>query len=59
MPYDFPGYGKVVDVRINRKSNNRDVPNFGFVVFDDPQTVTTVLDSKVVFIAHYYLFLFI
>lgn len=40
-------FGKVMEVRINRKSsNNRDVPNFGFVVFAAPETVQKVLQMK-------------
>jgi Ras GTPase-activating protein-binding protein 1 len=43
----FSAYGKVVDVRINRKSaQNREVPNFGFVVFADAATVTKVLEMR-------------
>lgn len=41
----FEAYGKVVEVRINRKST-RDVPNFGFVVFEEPETVQRVLEAK-------------
>lgn len=42
----FETFGKVAEVRINRKSTNRDVPNFGFVVFEVAETVQQVLDSK-------------
>merc|ERR1712226_1450157 len=42
----FETFGKVQEVRINRKSVNRDVPNFGFVVFEEPETVQKVLEAK-------------
>ena len=42
----FSAYGGVVEVRINRKST-RDVPNFGFVVFDNAESVQQVLGARV------------
>lgn len=43
----FETHGKVAEVRINKKiTTNREVPNFGFVVFEEPETVQTVLESK-------------
>lgn len=44
----FTQYGKVMEVRINRKSStqNRDVPNFGFVVFASEETVNDVLKQR-------------
>jgi len=38
--------GKVVDVRINKKSTNASVPNYGFVVFDDEKVVQKVLANR-------------
>jgi len=38
--------GKVVDVRINKKSTNTSVPNYGFVVFDDEKIVQKVLANR-------------
>lgn len=46
----FEQFGTVVDVRINRKSAPRDVPNFGFVVFDNPESVQQVLEQKPIII---------
>ena len=40
-------YGKVVDVRINRKNGRGEVPNFGFVVFDSADAVTKALAARV------------
>ncbi|KAI0217018.1 Ras GTPase-activating protein-binding protein 2 [Lamellibrachia satsuma] len=41
----FEKFGAVVDARINRKAN-RDVPHFGFVVFEEATAVQNVLDQK-------------
>lgn len=38
--------GKVVDVRINKKSTNTSVPNYGFVVFDDEKIVSKILTNR-------------
>ncbi|GFO18540.1 ras GTPase-activating protein-binding protein 2 [Plakobranchus ocellatus] len=38
----FEHYGKVEELRINTKSAGK-VPNFGFVVFESPETVTDIL----------------
>ncbi|GAB6028155.1 hypothetical protein CHUAL_002365 [Chamberlinius hualienensis] len=60
LPYDvdetalrkvFAEYGNVVDMRINTKppmmkGGNLGGRNFGFIVFDDPNTVTTILSTK-------------
>ena len=43
----FAEYGRVVEVRINRKSGRIDVPNFGFVVFAEPSSVGKALDRRV------------
>ncbi|XP_067900011.1 ras GTPase-activating protein-binding protein 1 isoform X4 [Heterodontus francisci] len=42
----FTGYGNVVELRINTKSSGGKLPNFGFVVFDDPEPVQKILSSK-------------
>jgi len=42
----FESYGKVMDLRINKKGSNPNVPNYGFVVFDDERTVEKVLSNK-------------
>ena len=42
----FSEYGKVVESRINKKSGNPNVPNFGFVVFDEERAVQAVLGQK-------------
>ena len=36
-----------MEVRINRKSGRIDVPNFGFVVFQEPGSVGKALASRV------------
>lgn len=61
LPYDvdetalrnvFADYGTVVDMRINTKppsmmkGGNLGGRNFGFIVFHDPDTVTTILSAK-------------
>ena len=42
----FSEYGKVMESRINKKSGNPNVPNFGFVVFDEERAVQAVLGQK-------------
>lgn len=42
----FEQYGKVMEMRINKKGSNPNVPNYGFVVFDDEKTVEKVLGNK-------------
>jgi Ras GTPase-activating protein-binding protein 1 len=46
----FEKFGTVVDVRVNRRGPSKDVPNFAFVVFDKPDTVQKVLESRPLFI---------
>lgn len=41
----FEKYGAVIEVRINYSADGRQ-PNFGFVIFEDPETARVVLDSK-------------
>jgi hypothetical protein len=44
----FSQYGKVLEVRINtntKQQSGRRLPNYGFVVFDDKQTVDTLLGA--------------
>lgn len=38
------GYGNVVELRINSGGK---LPNFGFVVFDDPEPVQKILGNRV------------
>ncbi|XP_020379893.1 ras GTPase-activating protein-binding protein 2 isoform X2 [Rhincodon typus] len=42
----FMGFGNVVELRINTKSSGGKLPNFGFVVFDDPDPVQRILSAK-------------
>uniref|UniRef100_UPI00358E64F2 ras GTPase-activating protein-binding protein 2 isoform X1 n=1 Tax=Myxine glutinosa TaxID=7769 RepID=UPI00358E64F2 len=44
----FMIFGTVMDLRINTKSSagGSKVPNFGFVIFDDPEAVQNVLGQK-------------
>ncbi|XP_077998945.1 ras GTPase-activating protein-binding protein 2-like isoform X2 [Glandiceps talaboti] len=42
----FMAYGNVVEMRINTKSGGGKVPNFGFIVFDDPSSVQRILGEK-------------
>lgn len=39
----------MVELRINTKSSGGKLPNFGFVVFDDPEPVQKILSSKVMY----------
>ena len=44
----FGTFGRVVEVRINtntKQQSGRRLPNYGFVVFDDKQTVDTILGA--------------
>lgn len=47
----FAGWGTVVDSRINKKGAT-DVPNYGFVVFDDEKCVQEVLKNRGSFTLH-------
>lgn len=42
----FEKFGGVLDLRINRKQTTNNLPNFGFVVFDSPETVQKVLSER-------------
>ncbi|XP_037546579.1 ras GTPase-activating protein-binding protein 2 isoform X2 [Nematolebias whitei] len=42
----FMTYGNVVELRINTKGVGGKLPNFGFVVFDDPDPVQRILGAK-------------
>ncbi|XP_055500175.1 ras GTPase-activating protein-binding protein 2 isoform X2 [Leucoraja erinacea] len=42
----FNSFGNVVELRINTKSSGGKLPNFGFVVFDDPDPVQRILSAK-------------
>merc|ERR1711962_1086577 len=42
----FDQYGKVEELRINTKSGGGKLPNFGFVVFESPETVRQILNIK-------------
>ncbi|XP_069781636.1 ras GTPase-activating protein-binding protein 2 isoform X2 [Narcine bancroftii] len=42
----FMSFGNVVELRINTKSSGGKLPNFGFVVFDDPDPVQRILSAK-------------
>jgi len=42
----FEQYGKVEELRINTKSGGGKLPNFGFVVFESPDTVKSILNIK-------------
>lgn len=42
----FERFGGVLDLRINRKQTTNNLPNFGFVVFDSPETVQKVLSER-------------
>ena len=48
----FGKFGTIVDLRIHSKPNNKGVqgnrvPNYGFIIFDDPNVVQQVLNSRV------------
>ena len=48
----FGKYGTIVDLRIHSKPNNKGVqgnrvPNYGFIIFEDPNVVQQVLNSRV------------
>lgn len=55
----FESYGRVVELRIHSKSNDRckgpqgnntgKVPNYGFITFEDQQVVSKVLQNLVSF----------
>ncbi|XP_054725027.1 ras GTPase-activating protein-binding protein 2-like [Uloborus diversus] len=49
----FTQFGKVLDMRINTKQTQKlgggKVPNFGFIVFDDPESVQKVLEARPIF----------
>lgn len=47
FPCAFPGFGNVVELRINTKGVGGKLPNFGFVVFDDSEPVQRILVAKV------------
>lgn len=57
----FESYGRVVELRIHSKSNDRckgpqgnntgKVPNYGFITFEDQQVVSKVLQNLVSFIS--------
>ena len=47
FPAVFPGFGNVVELRINTKGVGGKLPNFGFVVFDDSEPVQRILVAKV------------
>ncbi|TNM85848.1 ras GTPase-activating protein-binding protein 2 isoform X1 [Takifugu flavidus] len=42
----FMTYGNVLELRINTKGVGGKLPNFGFVVFDDPEPVQRILAAK-------------
>lgn len=44
LGFSLAGYGNVVELRINSGGK---LPNFGFVVFDDPEPVQKILSSRV------------
>ncbi|NXP48652.1 G3BP2 protein, partial [Heliornis fulica] len=46
LPCVFPGFGNVVELRINTKGVGGKLPNFGFVVFDDSEPVQRILVAK-------------
>lgn len=47
FPCVSPGFGNVVELRINTKGVGGKLPNFGFVVFDDSEPVQRILVAKV------------
>lgn len=44
LGFSLAGYGNVVELRINSGGK---LPNFGFVVFDDPEPVQKILSNRV------------
>ncbi|CAG2244554.1 Ras GTPase-activating protein-binding protein 1,Ras GTPase-activating protein-binding protein 2 [Mytilus edulis] len=42
----FTKFGHVVELRINTKSSGGKLPNFGFVIFDSPEPVQSILSQK-------------
>lgn len=55
----FQKYGSIIDVRINRQMSRPGARpgtrNFGFITFDDPETVNQIIAQKVRFSALFYL----
>ncbi|XP_069671882.1 ras GTPase-activating protein-binding protein 1 isoform X2 [Periplaneta americana] len=50
----FGKYGQIVDLRIHSKQNNKGlpgnrVPNYGFIIFEDVNTVQHVLESRPIY----------
>ncbi|GFU38615.1 ras GTPase-activating protein-binding protein 2 [Nephila pilipes] len=49
----FTQFGRVLDMRINTKQTQKigggKVPNFGFIVFDDPESVQKVLNARPIY----------
>jgi RNA recognition motif-containing protein len=48
----FSKFGKILDVRINRtnqKAGSVKTPNYGFVTFDDPEIVKSILGQKPIY----------
>lgn len=43
-PPSHPDFGTVLELRINSGGK---LPNFGFVVFDDPEPVQKILSNRV------------
>ncbi|KAK3862221.1 hypothetical protein Pcinc_031897 [Petrolisthes cinctipes] len=54
LKIEFSKYGKIVDIRINTAKSKTgpkgQVPNFGFITFEDEGTVTRVLNSRPIFL---------
>ena len=54
---EFSKFGKIIDIRINtakgktgmKGPGGHQVPNFGFITFDDEHAVAKCLDSRVSF----------
>lgn len=42
----FEKFGNVIDIKINRKGASRDLPNFGFVAFDNHEAVGKAMKAK-------------
>lgn len=45
LSFVFSDFGSVLEVRINQSNSNN--PNFGFVIFEDPKSVQSVLEVMV------------